>query len=225
MRILTGPRLLAAALAILYALFVFWYGGRGTPLTPSEVDALLAEVQRNVGGENRGDPGMLEALRRVGEADDGREFYMLNLMRHREKAVYPDGHDYDDDVQAAEQRYASGILPRLLKRASLIVFVGTPTGLFLQPEGADVWDQVGIVRYRSRRDFLEMVAEPGMSAVGVHKWAYLEKTQVFPVRPLVSLIWLRGAMAALLALLGGALHLVLRRIPGYPAARSAPRPA
>jgi len=218
MRILTGPRLLAAAFAILYGLFLFWYGGRGAPLTPSEVDALLAEVQRNAGGEGSADSEMLLALRRVGEADDGREFYMLNLMRHREKAVYPDGLDYDYDVQAAEQRYASGILPRLLKRAALPVFVGTPTGLFLQPQGADVWDQVGIVRYRSRRDFLEMVAEPGMSAVGVHKWASLEKTQVFPVRPMLSLIWLRGTAAVLLALLGGALHLVLRRIPGYRAA-------
>jgi hypothetical protein len=218
MRILTGPRLLAAALAILYGLFVFWYGGRGAPLTLREVDALLADIQRNAGGEDGASPRMLEALRRVGEADDGREFYMVNLMRHREKAVYPEGNDFDDDVQAAERRYAAGILPRLLKRACLPVFVGTPTGLFIQPEGADVWDQVGIVRYRSRRDLLEMVAEPGMSAVGVHKWASLEKTQVFPVRPVISLVWLRGAVAVLLALLGVALHLALRRIPGYRAA-------
>ncbi|MHC4934219.1 MAG: hypothetical protein ACYTGV_18770, partial [Planctomycetota bacterium] len=124
MRMLTGPRLLVAALAILYGLFVLWYGGRGAPLTPGEVDALLAEVQRNAGGADAADPRMLEALRRVGEADDGREFYMVNLMRHRENAVYPVGHDYGDDVQAAERRYAAGILPRLLKRASLPVFVG-----------------------------------------------------------------------------------------------------
>jgi hypothetical protein len=215
MRIVTGPALLAAALAVSYGLFFLWYGGRTAPLSADEVGALIAAIEENASGRGGADPALLAAFRRVGEADDGREFYMVNLMRHRSKALYPAGYDYGDDVQAAERRYASGILPRLLKRAALPVFVGTPTGLFLQPEGADVWDQVGIVRYRSRRDFLEMVAEPELSSIGVHKWASIEKTQVFPVRPSVSFIWIRSAVAVLFVLGGVALHRLLRRVPGY----------
>jgi hypothetical protein len=36
--------------------------------------------------------------------------------------------------------------PALLAAALAVSY-----GLFLQPKGTDVWDQVGIVRYRSRR--------------------------------------------------------------------------
>ncbi len=215
MRRLRGPRFLAVGLAILYGLFWLWYGGRGTPLSQDEVDAMMNRIEQNRRGRGEADPELLAAFRRVGEADDGDEFYMVNLMRHRQKALYPEGYDYDDDVEAAERRYAKGILPRLLKRASMPVFLGTPTGLFLQPDGSEVWDQVGIVRYRSRRDFLEMVAELSQLDVGVHKWASIEKTQVFPVAPTLSLIWLRSGVAVLFALAGAALHLLLRRFSGY----------
>ena len=215
MRRLRGSRFLAVGLAILYGLFWLWYGGRGTPLSQDEVDAMMTRIELNRRSRGGADPELLAALRRVGAADDGDEFYMVNLMRHRQKALYPEGYDYDDDVEAAERRYAKGILPQLLKRASMPVFLGTPTGLFLQPDGSEVWDQVGIVRYRSRRDFLEMVAELSGLDVGVHKWASIEKTQVFPVAPTLSLIWVRSAVAVLFALAGAALHLPLRRFSGY----------
>jgi len=215
MRIPSGPRFLAAGLALVYAAFWLWYGGVGAPLSQQEVDALIAAVEENGRARGGADPELLAAFRAVGEADDGREFYMVNLMRHREKALYPDGYDYGEDIRAAERRYAAGILPELLKRASIPVFLGTPTGRFLQPEGADVWDQVGVVRYRSRRDFLEMVGHPELAEIGVHKWASIEKTHVFPVRAELSFIWIRSAVAVLLALIGGALHLLLRNAPWY----------
>lgn len=212
---LNAPRFLIVALAALYGLFLLWYGGKTTPLTPDEVDALIVAIEQNASGRGGADPELLEAFRQVGEADDGNEFYMVNLMRHRQKALYPDGYDYDEDVQAAERRYAQGILPKLLKRASMPVFLGKPTGRFLQPEGADVWDQVGVVRYRSRRDFLEMVAELSLQDIGVHKWASLEKTQVFPVAATISFIWVRSAAAVLFAIFGGVLHVALRCFPWY----------
>ncbi len=39
----------------------------------------------------------------------------------------------------------------------------------------------------------------------VHKWAAIAKTHVFPVKPLVSLIFVRAAVAAVLAVTGLAL--------------------
>jgi hypothetical protein len=203
MRILRGRKTVAVGLVALYALFWFWYGGNGEPLPRAEVEALMAGIEEGARSRGGGDRELLESLRRVGEADDGREFFMVNLIRHRKKALYPDGYDFDEDVEAAERRYASAILPRLVKRASFPFFVATPTGLFLQPDGAEVWDQVAFVRYRSRRDFLEMVAEPGMAELGVHKWASVEKTHVFPVTPLVTLLWVRTAVAVGLVLLWG----------------------
>ena len=43
----------------------------------------------------------------------------------------------------------------------------------------------------------------------MHKWAAIEKTHVFPVKPLISLVFVRGAVAALLILVGTTLtHLL-----------------
>jgi hypothetical protein len=84
------------------------------------------------------------------------------------------------------------------------------SGSFIEPVGADVWHYVAMVRYRSRRDFLRFAVSIARKDVAVHKWAALEKTHVFPVGPLVSLIFVRGAVAALLALVGMALYWIVR---------------
>ena len=67
-----------------------------------------------------------------------------------------------------------------------------------------------MVRYRSRRDFLRFALAIERDDIVVHKWAAIEKTHVFPVQPLVSLIFVRGAVAALLALAGAALYGIVR---------------
>ena len=164
------------------------------------------------GGERRGhvDEELFEAFRTLAEDDDGREFYMVNLMRHREKAQYPPGSPYDDDVQAAADRYNRAVVPALLKRGSHPILLANVLGTFLEPEGSDRWDQVGIVRYRSRRDMLDMAIELGEGGGGAHKWASIEKTHVFPTRPVVDLVFVRANVAALLALVGVALTRLLR---------------
>jgi hypothetical protein len=50
-------------------------------------------------------------------------------------------------------------------------------------EGVDTWDMGGLVRYRSRRDFLEIVTDPAFSGKHHFKAAALEKTIAFPVEP------------------------------------------
>jgi hypothetical protein len=43
-----------------------------------------------------------------------------------------------------------------------------------------------------------MAVEIAGKGVDIHKWAALEKTQVFPVRPLVDLIFIRATVAMML---------------------------
>jgi hypothetical protein len=97
----------------------------------------------------------------------------------------------------------------LLRHGGHPVFLGQVQGRFLHPTGADHWDQVGIVRYRSRRDMLKMAVEVAGSGVDIHKWAALEKTQVFPARSLVSLVFIRATAAALLFAIAVLLHVFL----------------
>jgi hypothetical protein len=61
-----------------------------------------------------------------------------------------------------------------------------------------------MVRYRSRRDFLRFVVETEQRDVFMHKWAAIEHTHVFPVKPMISLFGIRlmAGMALGLAAVG-----------------------
>jgi hypothetical protein len=208
-------RIVLVGAAVLYALFLFWYGGSGEPLTPSEADAILAEIEAN-GRARSGeafDGELLESFRVLTRHDDGREFTMLNLMRYREKAVYPPGSEFEHDLdaQAAAARYNAAVVPALLRHGSLPILIGDYAGAFIPPDPADTWDQVGIVRYRSRRDMLEMARDLSLRGGGEHKWASIEKTIVFPVAPIFSFVMVRGVVFAVLFGVGGGLAFVLRR--------------
>ena len=67
---------------------------------------------------------------------------------------------------------------------------------------------MAMVRYRSRRDMLKMAIEVAGKGVDIHKWAALEKTQVFPVRPLVSLVFIRATVAMMLFVIAALLCLL-----------------
>jgi len=199
---MSGPLLhVVLPLAALYAAFLLWYGGSGRPLTREEIEGYLAALRRNAG---EGAAGLihLDEVERMVERDDGREFVMQNLIRYRQKALYPPGSGYGDSAPAADRRYGKAILPHLLRYGSLPVFIARRSGDFVEPEGIDRWDVVAMVRYRSRRDFLRFATAITNNRITQHKWAAIENTQVFPVRPLVSLIFVRGAVGALLLAIG-----------------------
>ena len=191
----------------LYALFLVWYGGRGRPLSAQEVDAALAELGAR--GAAADQPGLLDGLRTLLQSDDGREFVMANLVRYRARAQYPAGTDYGDDPRAADRRYGRLILWPLLRRASVMLFVAPRQGRFIEPAGMPDWHYVALVRYRSRRDFLSFAREIERDDIVLHKWAAIYTTQVFPVRPLISLAAVRVLVGGLIALAAFGLHRLL----------------
>lgn len=200
----TTTLLLLTAFVLLCTVFLVWYGGRSRPLTGPEVESLLDEMKRQAGKETQtkntqtNDTPILNQFRELAKSDDGREFYMINLLKFRNKALYPDGSSFEDDPLAANDRYNQAIIPLLLKHGSHPIFLGQVQGRFIHPDSADDWDQVGIVRYRSRRDMLKMATEIAGLGVDIHKWAALEKTQVLPVKPMVNLFFMRGAVVVIL---------------------------
>ena len=192
--------LLPAIFVLLYITFLFWYGGRGKPLSQPEVDALLVEMQQRAGkqGQVEAESPILQQFRELIKNDDGREYYMVNLLKFREKALYPAGSPYNNDPLAANDRYNRAIIPLLLKHGGHPVFDSLVQGRFIHPEAGEDWDHIAMVRYRSRRDMLKMAVEIAGLGVDVHKWASLEKTQVFPVKPLFNLNLIRVMLAVIL---------------------------
>jgi hypothetical protein len=194
--------LIGLALAALYLVFLFWYGGRGAPLTQTEIDQALGQLEG--GSTHTADPASLEQLRTVLSHDDGREFVMHNLVRWRSKALYPPGSPYGDDVRAADKRYGRAIVWPLIKRAGVVMMIARNAGRFIDDGQSLPWTYVAMVRYRSRRDFLRFVVETEQREVFVHKWAAIEHTHVFPVQPIISLFGVRlmAGMALCLAAIG-----------------------
>jgi len=193
---------ISLALTALYLIFLFWYGGRGAPLTQSEIDQALGQLEG--GSTHMADPASLDQLRTVLSHDDGREFVMHNLVRWRSKALYPPGSPYGDDVRAADKRYGRAIVWPLIKRAGVVMIVARNAGRFIDDGQSLPWTYMAMVRYRSRRDFLRFVVETEQREVFVHKWAAIEHTHVFPVQPIISLFGVRlmAGMALCLAAIG-----------------------
>jgi hypothetical protein len=74
-------------------------------------------------------------------------------------------------------------------------------GRFLHSEDSDDWDQVAMIRYRSRKDFLKMATDAAQLDLGKDKWISMEKTHVFPVKPMVHFSSLRIGIGIVLIIL------------------------
>ncbi|PKQ05012.1 MAG: hypothetical protein CVT72_10810 [Alphaproteobacteria bacterium HGW-Alphaproteobacteria-11] len=198
---LTGPRLLALALALLYAGFWVWYGGTGKPLSPNEVDRFMARIDA-MATDHQSPFGARETIEAWARADDGREFFMINLVN-------------DPADLAAAEAYNRVILPELFKRAGHPIFMSRSIARFIEPAGLAPWDFVAIVRYRSMRDMLDMITGPEAENIRHLKEGSVSKTHVFPTHIGFSLLWVRFLVALVFAALGVGLHFSLRPFVWY----------
>lgn len=187
-------------LVLLYLVFWLWYGGNGRPMSTEEIEEALNKLRSTDPAHNNS--AEVDDIRQLLASDDGKEFVMQNLVRYRAKALYPEGSTYSDDPREADKRYGKSIIGDLLRYGNLIIFIARKSGDFVKPEGADAWHYVAMVRYRSRRDFVRFAIRANQADKFMHKWAAIEKTHVFPVKPLINLFAVRTLVALFLFTLG-----------------------
>ncbi len=198
---------IALPLVLLYVAFWLWYGGNGQRMSPEEIEEALNQLRSSdLGHDNAAE---VEEVRQLLASDDGKEFVMQNLVRYRAKALYPEGTNYSDDPREADKRYGKSIIGDLLRYGNVVIFIARKSGDFVRPEGADAWHYVAMVRYRSRRDFVRFAIRANQADKFMHKWAAIEKTHVFPVKPLISLFAVRTLVALSLFSIGLILTSVL----------------
>ena len=180
--------ILSAGIIASCVLFVLWHEPWfGRRLRPGEAASLLGGKYDDLS------PAERERFQAFMDADDGRPFYMVNLMAYRERADYRPGTALNGSTPTgiisgrdAGWLYSRAVLPELLKRGCYPVFVaGKITNLLTAGGDTDFFEDVAIVRYRSRRDMLSMVACPAFLHAVPHKWASLEKTVAVPCRRLL----------------------------------------
>jgi hypothetical protein len=187
-------------LVLLYLVFWLWYGGNGRPMSTEEIEDALNKLRSTDTAHNNS--AEVDDIRQLLASDDGKEFVMQNLVRYRAKALYPEGSTFSDDPREADKRYGKSIIGDLLRYGNLLIFIARKSGDFVKPEGADAWHYVAMVRYRSRRDFVRFAIRANQADKFMHKWAAIEKTHVFPVKPLISLFAVRTLVALFLFSLG-----------------------
>jgi uncharacterized protein (DUF1330 family) len=137
------------------------------------IDAILADGGPSFGEFNR------DQLRAMIAVEDDAPFYMVNFIKFREFAAYPDGRDATLSGREANDRYNA--LPIILEIGGRPVFVG---GVERQLLGDDtLWDQVAVVEYPSREAFVSMLERPDFQETSVHKDAGVERSIVLVTEP------------------------------------------
>lgn len=193
----------AAALA-LYGAFWLWYVGIPRPLEAAEIEAHLAHVADS---KLPVSPEQLATLRAFLEADDGGEFFMLNLVRLQHGPVSEPGSAQPRAAREVLDVYTNHFMPALFRRGGHPAYFGRAAGGYLERWGVEAdpgWSFGAAIRYRSRRDMIELVTDPRFADAHLYKSAAIATTLAFPTSPgfvvVGPRIWVGLALALLAAL-------------------------
>ena len=169
--------------AVLYLGFRLWYDGlRRRPMTSAEVDDLMQQAEES-GFDRASD---LAEIRRFLEKDDGRDFVMLNLVKlHRDLVAHPETGE-EKPARELVQEYMAAFLPTLLKRGGVPMMQARKVGPYVDSWGVEAdpgWTLIGAMRYRSRRDLIELAIDPRFQDGHGFKHAAISQTLSFPTQP------------------------------------------
>jgi uncharacterized protein (DUF1330 family) len=98
---------------------------------------------------------------------------MVNLLKFRDKARYPDGRDPDLSGREAYDRYAREVVKLLHGVGGRVLFSGDVTFLTLG-RAEELWDEVALAEYPNRAALLKMSMSEEWQAIAVHREAGLE---------------------------------------------------
>ena len=122
------------------------------------------------------DEGMLETFLQDYPGDT--PVVMLNLLRFRPQAKYPDN-DKAAPCTGAEAygRYSEGVWPLLQAHDAEIVWQGRPAAMIIGPQDKD-WHLAILVRYPSAGAFVDMVTSNDYLAIANHRTAALADSRL-----------------------------------------------
>lgn len=116
-------------------------------------------------------PSTEQAQAFFGSEDDG-PMCMVNLLKFKDKATYPDGSEPDLSGRDAYLRYGAAVQACLAAVGGKARFSGMVTDLMIG-EADELWDMVAIAEYPSRAAMLQMIQSPEYQAISVHRVAGL----------------------------------------------------
>lgn len=116
-------------------------------------------------------PDAAQAAAFFGGDEDG-PFVMVNLLKFKARAEYPDGADAHLTGAEAYLRYGAAVRDHIKAVGGRPGYAGPVTGLLLG-EVEELWDMVALAEYPSKAAMMAMVADPGYQAIARHRTAGL----------------------------------------------------
>ena len=116
-------------------------------------------------------PPAEQAAAFFGGTEDG-PFVMVNLLKFKERADYPEGSDAGLSGREAYARYGAGVQACLAAVGGKQLYAGAVTELMLG-EVQELWDMVALAQYPSRAAMMAMVQSPEYQAIEKHRVAGL----------------------------------------------------
>ncbi|MEL0115705.1 MAG: DUF1330 domain-containing protein [Gammaproteobacteria bacterium] len=113
-----------------------------------------------------------EQLQRISEGVDEGPIYMLNLLKFKDKAEYKDGRETNLSGKEAYAIYGKEVIKQLAKVGGSWTFGGNVKDITVG-EIDELWDQVAIAMYPSRRAMFDMVMDKEYLEIHVHREAGL----------------------------------------------------
>lgn len=98
---------------------------------------------------------------------------MVNLLKFKDKAEYPDGSNADWTGKQAYLVYGAAVQKCLEMVGGRAIFSGDVTGLILG-EVEELWDMVALAYYPSPQAMMQMVGLPEYQGIEIHRFAGLQ---------------------------------------------------
>ncbi len=121
--------------------------------------------------ENAVEPTQEQIAATLGRTSDG-PIYMVNLLKYKERAEYPDGRETSLTGREAYDLYGAGVVETLADVGGRVVWGGEVTGLLIG-KVEDLWDDVAIAMYPSGAAMIQMFTSEKYQAIHVHREAGL----------------------------------------------------
>jgi hypothetical protein len=208
-------------LTFIYCTFFVWYTDLGGKLNSDEIATYLVKLQENREAVKFSSPAEKEEFKEQGKIiekfmreDSGRQFFVVNNIDMSDDPQDVEGAQPGEDADQLMGRYMEHMYAELFKRASHPVFMGNAVSQAIDVvgiENADSWGIAALMRYKSRRAFMEIVSNPKMRGKHEFKIAALNKTIAYPVETVVYLSDPRLLLGFILLIIGLIIQLRIKK--------------
>ena len=184
---------------LLYAIFWLWYVGIRKPLTTPEIDNYLNQMSEYENNSSQSVSDVREFL----ENDTGKSFVMVNSISLKGKPDLVEGVKEGDTSIKTLIAYHKPFMKMMFKKGGIGIFQWRVAGRSVDVigiENAEEWKISAINRFRSRRDFMDIITHPTFHEKHDFKFAALSKSIAYPVDPWFQLGGLTTTVALVLAL-------------------------